>query len=165
MQASADAKYYGNDEVYGLLKARGAQTPVGYIANIRENQKILRLFEEKKSIFVAKFCISLNFVVYSQKTRKTPMTVYNPQEVPEYELNPAELHFRRGDELQKACSLHFIEICFRYYCSQVVLKYMPLFLKEEEVCILERLSPKHLAHKSKILWWVPCVCKMLNPTR
>ncbi|CAL9165374.1 unnamed protein product [Musa hybrid cultivar] len=60
--ASADAKYYGNNEVYGLLKARGAKTP---------------------------------------KTRKTPMTVYNPQEVPEYELNPAELHFRRGDELQK----------------------------------------------------------------
>ncbi|THU46193.1 hypothetical protein C4D60_Mb09t02360 [Musa balbisiana] len=55
--ASADAKYYGNDEVYGLLKARGAKTP---------------------------------------KTRKTPMTVYNPQEVPEYELNPAELHFRRA---------------------------------------------------------------------
>ncbi|CAL9134497.1 unnamed protein product, partial [Musa textilis] len=102
--ASADAKYYGNDEVYGLLKARGAKTP---------------------------------------KTRKTPMTVYNPQEVPEYELNPAELHFRRGDELQKACSLYFTEICFRYYWSQVVLKHMPLFLKEEEVCILERLSPKH----------------------
>ncbi|URE27471.1 serine threonine protein kinase [Musa troglodytarum] len=91
--ASADAKYYGNDEVYGLLKARGAKTP---------------------------------------KTRKTPMTVYNPQEVPEYELNPAELHFRRGDELQKACSLYFTEICFRYYWSQVVLKHMPLFLKEEE---------------------------------
>lgn len=54
MQASADAKYYGNDEVYGLLKARGAKTPVGYIANIRENQKILRLFEEKKKYFCCK---------------------------------------------------------------------------------------------------------------
>ncbi|RWW71418.1 hypothetical protein BHE74_00020838 [Ensete ventricosum] len=102
--ASADAQYYGNDEVYGLLKARGAKTP---------------------------------------KTRKTPMTVYNPREVPEYELNPSEIHFRRGDERAKACSLHFIEICFRYYCSQVVLKHMPLFLKGEDFRILERNSFKN----------------------
>ncbi|EHA8587690.1 putative Integrin-linked protein kinase 1 [Cocos nucifera] len=33
------------------------------------------------------------------KTGKTPMTVSNPQDVPEYELNPFELEFRRGDEL------------------------------------------------------------------
>ncbi|XP_008800972.1 integrin-linked protein kinase 1-like [Phoenix dactylifera] len=33
------------------------------------------------------------------KTRKTPMTVSHPQDVPEYELNPFELEFRRGDEL------------------------------------------------------------------
>ncbi|RWV93476.1 hypothetical protein GW17_00044063 [Ensete ventricosum] len=141
--ASADAQYYGNDEVYCLLKARGAKTPVGYIATVKENRKFLPLFEEKKCIFVAKFCTSLNFVVYSQKTRKTPMTVYNPGEVPEYELNPSEIHFRRGDERAKACSLHFIEICFRYYCSQVVLKHMPLFLKGEDFRILERNSFKN----------------------
>ncbi|ONK56902.1 uncharacterized protein A4U43_C10F14460 [Asparagus officinalis] len=33
------------------------------------------------------------------KTRKTPMTVSNPREVPEYELKPGELQFRRGDEV------------------------------------------------------------------
>ncbi|CAL9137699.1 unnamed protein product [Musa acuminata var. zebrina] len=35
------------------------------------------------------------------KTRKTPMAVSNPQDVPEYELNPTELYFRQGDELSK----------------------------------------------------------------
>nr|CAD1819916.1 unnamed protein product [Ananas comosus var. bracteatus] len=35
------------------------------------------------------------------KTRKTPMTVSNPRDVPEYELNPLELEFRRGEELSK----------------------------------------------------------------
>ncbi|WOL00396.1 serine/threonine-protein kinase STY17 isoform X2 [Canna indica] len=60
--AAADAKYYGNDEIYNILKAKGAKTP---------------------------------------KTRKTPMAVSNPLEVPEYELNPAELYFRQGDELFK----------------------------------------------------------------
>lgn len=29
------------------------------------------------------------------------MTVFDPKEVPEYELNPEELHFRHGDELTK----------------------------------------------------------------
>ncbi|WOL03641.1 dual specificity protein kinase shkC-like [Canna indica] len=36
------------------------------------------------------------------KTRRTPMAVSNPHEVPEYELNPAELQFRRGEEILKA---------------------------------------------------------------
>lgn len=31
------------------------------------------------------------------KTRKTPMVVLNPREVPEYEINPMELQFRRGE--------------------------------------------------------------------
>jgi hypothetical protein len=31
------------------------------------------------------------------------MTVSNPKEVPEYELNPLELEFRRGEEVTKAC--------------------------------------------------------------
>lgn len=35
------------------------------------------------------------------KTRRTPMTVSNPREVPEYELNPGELQFRRGEEVLK----------------------------------------------------------------
>ncbi|ERN20227.1 hypothetical protein AMTRI_Chr06g178650 [Amborella trichopoda] len=35
------------------------------------------------------------------KTRKTPMTVTNPREVPEYELNPAELQLRKCDGITK----------------------------------------------------------------
>lgn len=35
------------------------------------------------------------------KTRKTPMTVANPQEVPEYELNPMELQIRKSDGITK----------------------------------------------------------------
>ncbi|GAB2265467.1 Integrin-linked protein kinase 1, partial [Dionaea muscipula] len=35
------------------------------------------------------------------KTRKTPMTVVNPKEVPEYELNPMELQVRRSDGIAK----------------------------------------------------------------
>ncbi|XAR71042.1 Non-specific serine/threonine protein kinase [Bertholletia excelsa] len=35
------------------------------------------------------------------KTRKTPMAVANPQEVPEYELNPLELQIRRNDGIAK----------------------------------------------------------------
>ncbi|MQM03557.1 hypothetical protein Taro_036343 [Colocasia esculenta] len=38
------------------------------------------------------------------KTRKTPMAVSNPQEVPEYEINPAELQLRKGEGITKACS-------------------------------------------------------------
>ncbi|KAJ3678130.1 hypothetical protein LUZ60_001933 [Juncus effusus] len=60
--AAADAKFYGNVEVYNLLRARGAKVP---------------------------------------KIRKTPMTVSNPREIPEYELNPGDLQFRRGEEVLK----------------------------------------------------------------
>ncbi|KAJ1696494.1 hypothetical protein LUZ63_005006 [Rhynchospora breviuscula] len=60
---AADAKYYGNTEVYDLLRSRGAKVP--------------------KTI------------------GKTPMSVANPQDVPEYELNPLHLEFRRNDELSK----------------------------------------------------------------
>ncbi|KAK8556490.1 hypothetical protein V6N12_002890 [Hibiscus sabdariffa] len=35
------------------------------------------------------------------KTRNTPMTVSNPREVPEYELNPLELQVRRSDGITK----------------------------------------------------------------
>ncbi|KAI4324385.1 hypothetical protein L6164_023929 [Bauhinia variegata] len=35
------------------------------------------------------------------KTKKTPMTVANPREVPEYELNPLELQVRRSDGISK----------------------------------------------------------------
>ncbi|BBH08640.1 Integrin-linked protein kinase family [Prunus dulcis] len=62
MLAAADAKYYGNTEVYNILKARGAKVP---------------------------------------KVRKTPMTVANPREVPEYELNPLELQVRKSDGISK----------------------------------------------------------------
>lgn len=60
--ATADAKFYGNVEVYSLLKARGAKLP---------------------------------------KTRKTPMAVSNPIDVPDYEVNPTELQFRRGEDIFK----------------------------------------------------------------
>lgn len=36
------------------------------------------------------------------KTRRTPMTVSNPRDVPEYEVNPMELQFRRGEDVLKA---------------------------------------------------------------
>lgn len=45
------------------------------------------------------------------------MTVANPREVPEYELNPLELQIRRSDGISKACPFpvffffHFI-ICY-----------------------------------------------------
>ncbi|KAJ3696811.1 hypothetical protein LUZ61_000516 [Rhynchospora tenuis] len=60
---AADAKYYGNTEVYDLLRSRGAKVP--------------------------------------KTVGKTPMSVANPQDVPEYELNPLHLEFRRNDELSK----------------------------------------------------------------
>lgn len=34
------------------------------------------------------------------------MTVANPREVPEYELNPLELQIRRSDGISKACSFN-----------------------------------------------------------
>ncbi|XVF65877.1 hypothetical protein PTKIN_Ptkin09bG0286300 [Pterospermum kingtungense] len=37
----------------------------------------------------------------STKTRRTPMTVANPREIPEYELNPSELQVRRADGITK----------------------------------------------------------------
>ncbi|KAI7735204.1 hypothetical protein M8C21_030496 [Ambrosia artemisiifolia] len=36
------------------------------------------------------------------KTRKTPMAVANPREVPEYELNPLDLQIRKSDGISKA---------------------------------------------------------------
>ncbi|CAL0306512.1 unnamed protein product [Lupinus luteus] len=60
--AAADAKHYGNSEIYYMLKARGAKVP---------------------------------------KVSKTPMTVANPREVPEYELNPLELQVRKSDGISK----------------------------------------------------------------
>lgn len=35
------------------------------------------------------------------KTRKTPMTVSNPREVPEYELNPMDIQIRKSDGISK----------------------------------------------------------------
>jgi hypothetical protein len=36
------------------------------------------------------------------------MAVSNPKQVPEYELNPLELEFRRGEEVTKACIFNII---------------------------------------------------------
>lgn len=40
------------------------------------------------------------------------MTVSNPREVPEYELKPGELQFRRGDEVVTASSCLFHLLSF-----------------------------------------------------
>ncbi|KAL5207390.1 hypothetical protein ABZP36_031825 [Zizania latifolia] len=50
------------------------------------------------------------------KTKKTPMVVSNPKEVPEYELNPLELEFRRGEEVTKG---HYVA---KWYGSKVFVK-------------------------------------------
>lgn len=43
------------------------------------------------------------------------MAVANPQEVPEYELNPLELHVRRADGLTKACHHQYILCIFKQF--------------------------------------------------
>ncbi|KAG6466873.1 hypothetical protein ZIOFF_075314 [Zingiber officinale] len=88
--AAVDAKYYGNVEVYNVLKARGAKVPVFLL-------------------FLDIYCIwVINLLKFPhklpQKIKRTPMAVSNPGEVPEYELNPGELQFRRGEEVLKALS-------------------------------------------------------------
>ncbi|KQK00273.1 integrin-linked protein kinase 1 [Brachypodium distachyon] len=50
------------------------------------------------------------------KSKKTPMVVSNPKEVPEYELNPLELEFRRGEEVTKG---YYIA---KWYGSKVFVK-------------------------------------------
>ncbi|KAM0902660.1 hypothetical protein ACQ4PT_019169 [Festuca glaucescens] len=50
------------------------------------------------------------------KTKKTPMVVSNPKEVPEYELNPLELEFRRGEEVTKG---YYVA---KWYGSKVFVK-------------------------------------------
>ncbi|XP_062222813.1 integrin-linked protein kinase 1-like [Phragmites australis] len=50
------------------------------------------------------------------KTRKTPMAVLNPKEVPEYELNPLELEFRRGEDVTKG------NYVAKWYGSKVFVK-------------------------------------------
>ncbi|CAN6273419.1 unnamed protein product [Urochloa humidicola] len=50
------------------------------------------------------------------KTKKTPMAVSNPKEVPEYELSPLELEFRRGEEVTKGTYLA------KWYGSKVFVK-------------------------------------------
>ncbi|KAK6930430.1 Protein kinase domain [Dillenia turbinata] len=88
--AAADAKYYGNVEVYDILRARGAKVPVQseiLLVTLSYNITVLMEIVDKASYF--------------QKTRKTPMTVANPREVPEYELNPLELQIRKSDGISK----------------------------------------------------------------
>lgn len=38
------------------------------------------------------------------------MMVSNPQEIPEYEMNPGDFHFRRGEEILKVCPLPFYNV-------------------------------------------------------
>jgi hypothetical protein len=42
-----------------------------------------------------------------QRNRRTPMMASTPGEIPEYELNPGELQFRKGDEVLKVQSIFF----------------------------------------------------------
>ena len=42
--------------------------------------------------------------LFQKTTRKTPMAVANPREIPEYELNPLELQVRKADGIAKAWS-------------------------------------------------------------
>ncbi|MBA0555306.1 hypothetical protein Golob_025496, partial [Gossypium lobatum] len=63
------------------------------------------------------------------KTRKTPMTVANPQEVPEYELNPMELQIRKSDGITKmvfciSSSIHYridrlVDMCSYFRSSEL----------------------------------------------
>ncbi|KAL6899617.1 hypothetical protein ACP4OV_006275 [Aristida adscensionis] len=50
------------------------------------------------------------------KTKKTPMAVSNPKELPEYELNPLDLEFRRGEEVTKGTYVA------KWYGSKVFVK-------------------------------------------
>ncbi|XP_058094349.1 integrin-linked protein kinase 1-like isoform X2 [Magnolia sinica] len=43
------------------------------------------------------------------KTRKTPMVVSNPREVPEYEINPLELQLRRCDGISKGDLANYLQ--------------------------------------------------------
>ncbi|XP_050146048.1 uncharacterized protein LOC126621563, partial [Malus sylvestris] len=45
------------------------------------------------------------FVFIFYKIRKAPMTVVNPREVPEYELNPLELQVRKSDGITKSADI------------------------------------------------------------
>lgn len=46
------------------------------------------------------------------------MVVSNPKELPEYELNPLELEFRRGEEVTKACAfINSLHLFFTLFCS------------------------------------------------
>lgn len=90
MQAAADANFYGNEEVYNILKSRGARLPVRLILS---SSSVYSWFLTKSAL-ISYPCL---------QKRKTPMAVTNPREVPEYELNPLELHIRKADGISKAC--------------------------------------------------------------
>lgn len=68
------------------------------------NQKSSFLKLKNSLLFLVVLYASQNYVNCPQKIRKAPMTVFDPKEVPEYELNPEELHFRHGAELTKVCA-------------------------------------------------------------
>jgi hypothetical protein len=96
----ADARCYGQREVYEILKAHGAKIPVSF----PDPQQLIKL------CFIPSVFIS---ILFPQRNRRTPMMVSTPGDVPEYELNPAELQFRRGQEVPTVrFSLSNIQFCF-----------------------------------------------------
>ncbi|CAH2059881.1 unnamed protein product [Thlaspi arvense] len=56
------------------------------------------------------------------KTKRTPMVVANPREVPEYELNPQELQVRKADGISKARALCFIFRLAKWNGTKVSVK-------------------------------------------
>jgi hypothetical protein len=101
-QPAADAKHYGHFEVYTLLRSRGAKLPVLYLHFSTVALALIRAGDSSH----------VYFLILCQKTKKTPMVVSNPKEVPEYELNPLELEFRRGEEVTKASFYKLLPFLF-----------------------------------------------------
>ncbi|KAL0322766.1 UNVERIFIED_CONTAM: Integrin-linked protein kinase [Sesamum angustifolium] len=54
------------------------------------------------------------------KTRKTPMTVANPREVPEYELNPLDIQIRRSDGISKGDLASYLQKKGRFSPSKAL---------------------------------------------
>ncbi|KAJ4790461.1 Integrin-linked protein kinase family [Rhynchospora pubera] len=106
---AADAKYYGNTEIYDLLRSRGAKVP--------------------KTI------------------GKTPMSVANPQDVPEYELNPLHLEFKRNDELSKGYHVakwNGTKVCVKILDKDAVSDPESINAFRHELTILEKARHPNL---------------------
>ncbi|KAF2953761.1 integrin-linked protein kinase 1 isoform X1 [Oryza sativa Japonica Group] len=77
------------------------------------------------------------------RNRRTPMMVSNPGDVPEYELNPSELQFKKGDEVVKGVyqvakwngtKVHVKILDRECYCDQEVINSF-----RHELTVLEKV--------------------------